>query len=207
MKLKLIITSNIKDIIHFNYNCDEHTLVENMLETIYNKYFNYAKEENVHDALLPHFNFINGNIRQKAKLDFKLLEFLNNFNYDLNNSIHLEFLDGIGGGFGLEDIAEIRINGGEPHAAPHVHVYPGKKTGLFVRIVLSTMTQMKNDVEKFSDLFNSKERKEIIKFLKENKDKLEEIYTRTNKGEYITERYILTYNGEDYTTYSFGKYN
>lgn len=207
MKLKLIITSNIKDTIYYNYNCDEQTLVEDMLEIIYNKYFNYANEENVHDVLLPHFNFINGDIKQKARLDFKLLEFLNNFNYDLNNHIHLEFLDGIGGGFGFENIAEIRINGGEPHASPHVHVYPGKKNGSFVRIVLSTMTQMKNDAEKFSDLFKLKERKEIIKFLMENKEKLEEIYIRTNKGEIITESYILTYNGEEYIIYSLGKYN
>ena len=206
MELKFKITSNIDKNFDFSYICDENTLVEEVLTVIYDNYFKYCDDENTHDVLLPHFTFLNGDLRQKAKLDFKLLTFLRNFNYDLTYPIRLEFLDGIGGGFGLEDIAEIRINGGEPHASPHVHVYSGKKTGPFVRIVLSTMTQMKGDSIKFSDLFSNKDRKAIISFLKENKEKLEDIYKRTNKGEFITETYILTYNGEEYITYEHGRY-
>ena len=68
------------------------------------------------------------------------------------------------------------------------------------------MTQMKGDSIKFSDLFSNKDRKAIISFLKENKEKLEDIYKRTNRGEFITETYILTYNGEKYITYEHGRY-
>ena len=69
------------------------------------------------------------------------------------------------------------------------------------------MTQMNGDSESFADLFKRKERNEIIKFLKENKEKLEELYIRTNKGEFITDSYTLTYNGKKYITYHCGRYN
>ena len=206
MKLKIFVTSNVERKYEFSFECNEDILVEEFLKSIKSKYFyNFNIDDSPH-SLLGHFNFINNNVRQKAKLDFKLLTFFNNFNYELG-AIHMEFLYGIGGGFDFKSIAWIYINGGEPHARPHVHIYSSKKTKSFARIVLSNMTQMKGDSKSFSDLFKKRERDEIIKFLEENKEKLEELYIRTNKGEFITDSYTLTYDGKKYITYYCGRYN
>lgn len=206
MNLKIFITSNVKKKYEFCCECNKDISVEDFLKEIKDKFFTDFNIDDSPQALLGHFNFINDDVKQKAKLDFNLLAFLNNFNYELD-SIHMEFLYGIGDGFDFKSIAWIYVNGGEPHARPHVHIYSNKKTKSFVRIVLSSMTQMKGDSESFADLFKRKERNEIIKFLKENKEKLEELYIRTNKGEFITDSYTLTYDGKKYITYHCGRYN
>ena len=206
MILKIKMTSNINKEFDFGYVCYNDILVGDFLREIKDKFFADFNIDDSPHALLGHFNFINNGVKQKAKLNFKLLTFLNNFNYDLD-SIDMEFLYGIGGGFGFKSIARIYVNGGEPHASPHVHVYPGKATESFARIALSTMTQMEGDSESFSDLFKRKDRNKIIKFLKENKEKLEELYIRTNKGEFVTDSFILTYDGEKYITYNCGRYS
>ena len=192
MKLKFEIHTCEHDVFEYEYNCDNNTLVKDLYESIDNDLF----KEYENDDLTLLYAFEHDGVEQKARLDFKLLEFLNNFNYDLKK-IKLLYLYGRGAGCDFDDIAIIRVNNGEPHCEPHVHIYSYRKNKT-IRIVLSTMTQMKNDSDKFQKVFSRKERKKLLEFLKQNRSKLEDFYVRCMKGEYITEEYALAYNGKKY---------
>ncbi len=192
MELEFEIYTRNDGVFEYKYSCDNNTLIKDLYDSIHNDLF----KEDESDNLISLFAFEHNGVEQKARLDFKLLKFLKNFNYDFKK-IKLLYVYGIGAGCDFDDIAIIRVNNGEPHNRPHVHIYSYRKKQ-FVRIVLSTMTQMKNDSVKFEDIFSVKERKKILQFLKQNKSKLEDFYIRCMKGEYITEEYALAYNGKKY---------
>lgn len=205
MKLNLIIKSNIYDTKSILYECDDNILVKDFLEDIYNKYYNTFNTPPSCEELIGHFDFLKCRKRQKAQLDYLLKDFLDSFKYRYDR-LKMEFIDGIGGGFGFGGFADIRINNGEPHSEPHVHIYSNRKGDGFVRIALNTMTQMYGDKVKFNKIFNKKQRDLLLRFLRENKNELIELYNRSNKGELITKEYEFALDGEVVTTYTCGKY-
>ncbi len=205
MKLNITIKSNIYETKIISYECNDEILVKDFLEDIYDKYYNTLHMSPSCEELIGHFDFLKCGKRQKAQLDYLLRDFLNNFNYRYDR-LKMEFIDGIGGGFGFGGFADIRINNGEPHQTPHVHIYSSSKGDGYVRIALTTMTQMYGDKIKFNKLFNKKQRDILLRFLNENKAEFIDLYERNNKGELITKEYEFALDGEVVTTYSCGKY-
>ncbi len=178
----------------FDYNCDKDITINDFFLDIYNRFLKSYYKDNIKN-FTPYFEFKKENKFQMARSEYKLIKFLKNFNYDYNN-IDIVFIYGRGGGFDFERIGQIFINAGEPHSSAHIHIKSLSKK--FVRLNLNTFTQMKGDSIKFEDLFSLQERKKILNFLKENDKKLIDYYERCNKGEYITDTYILYYNGKEY---------
>ena len=80
---------------------------------------------------------------------------------------------GVGTEIQFEGIAKILIcSKEEHHVAPHVHLikYTGDKTRIGIN--LETLTQIKNEKPDWKKLYSLKERKKILKFLEENREKL-----------------------------------
>ncbi len=183
IKFRVNRCGNVREI---KYECDKDTLVKTAIEYL-GKVITDGRLKLIIDGdNIPGVTFKKDGVNQKARANFKLLEFLNNFGYDLN-SVEISWLCGMGGGFALNNGIMIRINADEPHAEPHVHVYPGRFSEFFVRISLTSFTQMKGDKEEFTKLFDRKNRKTIEKVLKDKKNnsKFIEYYNRATKGEYI----------------------
>lgn len=201
MKLKITLDSNINQKYEFEHECRDNITSKEFFEEIHNKFFKDYNDVNINDEYIPCFSFVKNDTNQKPIGTFNLLEFLENFDYDLYD-LQVFYKYGVGGGFDFDGIAKICVNANEPHKEPHVHIYPGKASEDYVRIAIKTRTQMKGDSKKFEDLFKNKERKKIKEFLRENKDKLIDFYNRTTKGEYITEEYILYYDGKQYELYT-----
>ncbi len=186
------------------YECTPKTKVKEFLLSLLDSVetTDYFDESYINTELLGHFGFINEDFgEQKAQLDYSLLEFLNNFNYDLNN-VNMNYYEayGIGAYVELKEIARIQINGSEKeHNNAHVHITRPEKRFPCFRIDLKTLTEMKNDNPTWETEFKHKERNEILSFLEHNKEKLMDYYNRTTKGEYITEDYTLYYKNKKYT--------
>ena len=110
---------------------------------------------------------------------------------------------GIGASCVFEDIAKIEIRSREPNHAgiPHVHVYKKGKENESISILLTSFEVIPKCEREWNKYYSSNERNLILDFLKVNKEKLSEFYDRCNKGEYITEDYILAYNGKQYDFY------
>ena len=199
MKLFLIISSNMCETKYIEYECNDDITINNFLEDIYNRFYDDLNLKVDFKDLVNHFRFIKDGNHQKARMDFKLKNFLNNFNYNFDN-VNMEFLDGTGAGFGLMGFARIVINNGD-HNPPHVHIYSTKDDKEYIRIDLTTLTQMKNDAIKYEKLFNRKQRIVINHFLSENKKRFDDLFKKFNKGEIITEEYIFTIDGKRVATY------
>lgn len=193
LKIKLVDKLSGVDI-RFEYKCKKDIIINQFYLDIYDNYLKRIYKHDIAD-FTPYFEFKKENKYQMARSEYKLLNFLKNFNYDYNN-IDIVFIYGRGGGFDFERIAQIFINAGEPHSSAHVHIKSLSKK--FIRINLKTFTQMKGDKIKFEDLFSLQERKKILSFLKENDKKLIDYYERCNKGEFIKDTYILYYNKKEY---------
>jgi len=186
------------------YECTPKTKVKEFLLSLLDLLTDYFDPSYIDKELLGHFSFFNKKYgEQKAQLEYPLIDFLSNFDYNFND-IHMEFFEayGIGAYVELEELARIQINNSEKeHNNAHVHISRPKKRSPCFRIDLKTLTEMKNDNPTWETEFKNKERKEILSFLECNKEKFIDYYNRATKGEYITENYTLYYRNKKY---SFG---
>lgn len=187
------------------YIANDNTKVRDLLKFLYYEVENqnFVNRDYEEAELIGCFTF-KGLSEQKAMLDFPLLKFLDNFKYDLNNvNIIYDPGYGIGASCVFEDIAKIEIRSREPNHAgiPHVHVYKKGKENESISILLTSFEVIPKCEREWNKYYSSNERNLILDFLKVNKEKLSEFYDRCNKGEYITEDYILAYNGKQYDFY------
>ncbi|MBE6148455.1 MAG: DUF4160 domain-containing protein [Firmicutes bacterium] len=122
--------------------------------------------------------YINPNI------NFNLQKFLTLNGIDKKIFVH--YIIGLGGGNGalISELANIRINAneGKHKDTPHVHLYK-KGNNDCIRIELNTLTQMKGDKRKFEEIFNNKERKQILDILQKYQMEFIEFYESIQKGE------------------------
>lgn len=205
IKNKMLINLDVgfkKNKLKIFFEFDENTKIMDLLLYLFDYIDNDSKFlYDVQDDLIGHFSFVdNFGKEQKAQLEFSVQKFLNNFNYDIN-CVNMKYFCafGIGGYYEFEDIAKIQINSSEPrHKNPHVHITRIGKHDNYFRIDLNTLTQMNGDKFNWNKEFNRKERELIIDFLIKNKEKLIDFYNRYTKGEYITEEYVLNYDGQKY---------
>lgn len=181
----------------FDYEYREQTKIRDLLLELSNKTKLSVIGER--DAeLIGHFSFVINGEKVKAKLDYPLYRFINNF--ELSSGIHIIPIwgYGIGGAFNFKEIARISMYAND-HCSPHVHIYPIGNREKCIRINLNTLTQMKGDKTKFNECFNIKERKEIINFLKCNSEQLIEQYRNDLLGIYNEQDYIFVYEDNKYS--------
>ena len=207
MKKKInIITEDINDVVEnireIELEINENITVRNLLETIliYVDRYDPSNYSDYDDSLLGVFTFVKANRKQKARLDYKFLEFIKNFDYDMNK-IEVRYSEsyGIGGASAeIEDLCKITINNGEPHQEPHIHVSKPRKYDHEFRMSLTTFTQMNGDIHDWRIKFSKKQRKEILNVLKNNNEILTKAYVDYQKGKLITDNYTISYNGRKY---------
>ena len=187
------------------YQAGKSTTVQSLLEFLYyeiekNTFFNRSYE---HSELLGCFRFHNEKYgEQRAILNYKLLSFLSNFNYDLHN-VEIYYDQGYGWGatiFEFEELADIKINNNEPKHMdrPHVHICKVGKKDKGISISLTTFEPFPECQKEWNKRYKKKEQDAIINFLKENAEVLSDYYNRNTKGEYIMNYSTLAYNGKVY---------
>jgi len=192
----LRITSSIKEINGFEFRCSTEFTVSQFLTLIdYKIHGNYCLSDETCELNIFDFILENGK-RIKACPDIYLYDFLNNFNVDYQQ-IHIEFNACYQtGATGWVDYIKFSIYSREKHNEPHVHISRTNSQNIY-RMSLTTYTQMKGDRYKISKDFNRKERKRIVKILKENSPKLTIYYNLMKKGEYIDECYQIYEDGTE----------
>lgn len=203
MKNEITISYNSEETIQeLKYRVDCNTKVIDLLKYLYYEIEKnlFVNDEYEQTELLGCFSF-KKDFHQKADLEYPILKFLNNFGYDLNNvQIIYDPAYGIGAYCEFEEIAKIRIYGDEPKHInrPHVHICEIGKKDKGISVSLTTFEPFNGCEKEWNQKYSKKEQEELIHFLKENKEKLVDFYNRCTKGEYITEDYILAYNGKTY---------
>lgn len=185
------------------FDANENTTVAEYDRYLLNLF--WKTDYGVDDYTLSYIvSFNNDGIWRYARHDYSLLEFFNNFNFDINN-IEVSLNEGYGRGAAAIINNDIKIqlnaNEGKHHFTPHVHISRPYKHDKEYRINLNNYEQMKGDSEDWSKEFNRKERKKIIECLKNNSETLIDMYNRITKGEHIEENIWLVYEGRKIKIY------
>jgi len=151
------------------------------------------------DGLALRFHIVKDGECRFYRLDYSLNSFIENHSVD--GILKLSYTMGIPGGMGASifELANIRVNPDERNHKyiPHVHISPYNKQSPVIRIELNNLTQMKNDSNRFDNVFNKKQRSDILEFLRINQTELINYYNRIQDGEYIP-HFQLTFKGHKY---------